>query len=526
MRFMRTFNRRILFSLAAGIFSVAQVHAAAPQIYAPVSSGVYALDAKGQVWEWQTGGRTGAILTNPEKVSGLSDVAQLGGNGVTGLVIKNDGSVLSWSSRGISSAPTSPQPVTGLPAGAYKAVANISGTTALLDSNGDIWAWGNNYTGQLGQGTSGGSGATSAVVKVKGLTGIQKITGADGTFLALASDGTVWAWGSGGSGQLGNGQNSDQSLPVKVSGLSGVVDILAGSGYSLAVTANGTIYGWGYSYFGKSGTSVPVWAKSHLIASSVPVAIGSMGLVTKLLPGKYGIAGLTADGRLVSVFPSDREIECRSTEAYIGADGVLTMMSNVATASLSPSASNLLAVKTDGTIWTCNNNSASYSSLGLAKFGAYTSDFFNPVLMTDLKTPLSLLAGGGDSSKTFGVQAATNAIASGFNPTIYLNIDSADQGTMGSVFVAVLFGGQAYFATPTGLVQLDPNGTASYEYLSGVLNSSYDLSNLFGGKLDLSAYTGLTLVVGYGKNLNDMLTQKKYKAVFTVPPTIKTNQDY
>ena len=65
-------------------------------------------------------------------------------------------------------------------------------------------------------------------VPVSGLTGVVAIAGGVGHSLALKSDGTVWAWGYNGTGQLGDGSTTNRVTPVPVSGLSGVVAIAGG----------------------------------------------------------------------------------------------------------------------------------------------------------------------------------------------------------------------------------------------------------------------------------------------------------
>ena len=63
-----------------------------------------------------------------------------------------------------------------------------------------------------------------------------------GHSLALKSDGTVWAWGSNGAGELGNGTYTNSNVPVSVSGLSGVVALAAGLNHSLALKSDGTVW--------------------------------------------------------------------------------------------------------------------------------------------------------------------------------------------------------------------------------------------------------------------------------------------
>src|ERR1022692_4200846 len=93
-----------------------------------------------------------------------------------------------------------------------------------------VVSWGSNNIGELGDGTFT---SRSMYGGVSGLgSGIVQIAAGSSFGLALRSDGTVWAWGSNGAGQLGNGTvTSDQTTPVQVTGLSGVVAVAAGTGH-------------------------------------------------------------------------------------------------------------------------------------------------------------------------------------------------------------------------------------------------------------------------------------------------------
>jgi len=88
-------------------------------------------------------------------------------------------------------------------------------------TSGELWTWGSNSCIQLSSNTP---------VQVSGLDGVVKIAASNEHALVLKSDGTVWAWGRNLSGQLGNGTNIDSNIPVQVNGLDEVVDIAASAG--------------------------------------------------------------------------------------------------------------------------------------------------------------------------------------------------------------------------------------------------------------------------------------------------------
>jgi alpha-tubulin suppressor-like RCC1 family protein len=90
-----------------------------------------------------------------------------------------------------------------------------------LGSNGSLWAWGSNGFGQLGDGTTTGRTTPKQI-----LTGVAAVAAGDNHTLALKTDGSLWAWGSNGSGQLGDGTTTNRSTPTQV--LTGVAAVAAG----------------------------------------------------------------------------------------------------------------------------------------------------------------------------------------------------------------------------------------------------------------------------------------------------------
>jgi alpha-tubulin suppressor-like RCC1 family protein len=104
-------------------------------------------------------------------------------------------------------------------------ISSNVGHTLVAKPDGTVWAWGTNSSGQLGDGTTT---RRDLPKQVPGLTDVTSVAAGGDHSLALKSDGTVWAWGSNGSGRLGNGNTTQQLSPVQVSGLTGVVAIAAG----------------------------------------------------------------------------------------------------------------------------------------------------------------------------------------------------------------------------------------------------------------------------------------------------------
>src|SRR5919107_5358421 len=121
---------------------------------------------------------------------------------------------------------TMPVEVSNLDGGELKAIAGGANHSLALKNDGTVLAWGLNQDGELGDGTNTDS---STPVEVKDpndpsgyLSGVKALTAGSSHSLALKDDGTVWAWGNNESGQLGDGTNANSTQPVKVASLTGV----------------------------------------------------------------------------------------------------------------------------------------------------------------------------------------------------------------------------------------------------------------------------------------------------------------
>jgi alpha-tubulin suppressor-like RCC1 family protein len=152
---------------------------------------------------------------------------------------------------------TSAVAVAGLPGGVVSIAAGGASTCALTGT-GDVWCWGDNSAGQLGNGTFTPASVPLEVLNSAGsapLGGVVGISVGQDHTCAVTGAGAALCWGDNSKGELGSGSSSAfSSLPVTVSGFSSAVaTIAAGSGFSCAVTKAEQALCWGDGSFGQLG---------------------------------------------------------------------------------------------------------------------------------------------------------------------------------------------------------------------------------------------------------------------------------
>ena len=309
------------------------------------------------VWAWgRNGGKLGDCTTTerttPVQVSNLSGVTDVAGGYGHSLAVKDDGTAWAWGANqygqlgdGTTLYPSGYRPtpvkVSDL-SGVTDVAAGYEHSLALKD-DGTVWAWGHNWAGQLGDGTTTPypSGRPTPV-KVSGLSGVTEISSGADYSLAVKDDGTVWAWGANGSGVLGDGTYTNRTTPVRVSGLSGVTDVWAGSGHSLAVKADGTVWAWGTNYYGRLGDGT---STDRL----TPVKVSGLSGVTDVAGGTYHSLALKGDGT-VWAWGWNGYAQVGSSEYVQTTPVKVSGISSVV--GVSGGTYHSLALKDDGTVWT------------------------------------------------------------------------------------------------------------------------------------------------------------------------------
>jgi alpha-tubulin suppressor-like RCC1 family protein len=200
--------------------------------------------------------------------------------------------------NGTRTSSLAPVDVSGLTSG-VDAVSAGGVHTCAVTTGGGVKCWGGNHVGQLGNGTANLSGCQcrKTPVDVSGLTsGVAAVSAGGYHTCALTTGGGVKCWGDNYYGELGNGSRIDSSTPVDVSGLtSGVAAISAGYDHSCALTTGGGLKCWGRNDDGELGNGTTTTSGCFCIKTPVDVSGLTTGAAA-ISSGGYHTCGLTTGG--------------------------------------------------------------------------------------------------------------------------------------------------------------------------------------------------------------------------------------
>jgi alpha-tubulin suppressor-like RCC1 family protein len=233
----------------------------------PIGSHVLAIRADGTAWAWGSGGsgRLGdnSTLNQSSPVSvvgGFTDWIQVSAGSTHSLGVRANGTAWAWGGGangklGDNSTVAQSSPVSVV--GGFSDWTQVSaGTDHSLGVRGDgtAWAWGSGSQGVLGDNTT--TQKSSPVSVVGGFTNWTQVSAGNSHSIGVRLDGTAWAWGSGGSGRLGDNSTVAQSSPVSVvGGFTNWTQVSAGLYHSMGVRSSGGAWAWGNGANGRLGNN-------------------------------------------------------------------------------------------------------------------------------------------------------------------------------------------------------------------------------------------------------------------------------
>ena len=240
-----------------------------------------ALGSDGNLYSWgennygELGRDTGSATydAKPGKVdlpAGVSNITQISAGTFYSMALDSDGDLYTWGDNAyyelgrdtaLAGKDRRPSKVsTPLGVKKYTWITTGDWTSLAIGSDGSLYSWGYNEYGQLGRNT-GSATLDRRPRKVTMPAGVKKFTQISTErrhTLALGSDGNLYSWGNNDCGQLGRDTGSAKydTKPGKVTmptGIAQFTQISAGYSHSLAIGADGDLYSWGYNQYGELG---------------------------------------------------------------------------------------------------------------------------------------------------------------------------------------------------------------------------------------------------------------------------------
>ena len=361
------------------------------------------------MWAW--GYRDGTIWTSnitpsvtPVRVNFADDWQDFSfaqAANATILAIKTNGTLWAWGENasgqlGIGDTIDRSSPVQVGASGGWIAVSTsvpdsfgVYGTTLAIQgtgASGSLWSWGRNNFGQLGQGLTT-SVDISSPVQIGSSNTWAKVYSCGSSSFAIRNDRTLWAWGRNQNGQLGRGNVVYMSAPAQVGALTDWIKVGSSSGSTIGLRANGTLWAWGDNAgFVGIGTNQNgfLGISASLFWTSSPVQIGSATdwsdfeistdfvdptILALKTNGTLWTWGSNSSGLLGRSLPS--EILPSFTQV-----GALSTWKRIAAGG-----NNSFGIRSDGSLWAWGDNGS--GRLGLLGVGPFT-DITSPTRVGSL----------------------------------------------------------------------------------------------------------------------------------------------
>ena len=267
------------------------------------------------------------------------------------VIIKNDGTLWAWGSNingqlgdGTTENKNTPTQI-GTDSNWKTVIAGGSHTMAMK-KDGTLWAWGFNSNGNLGDGTTIHKSIPTQIGTDSDWKFITMNN--NGSSFAIKNNGTLWAWGYNFYGQLGDGTTTNKTIPTQVGTATDWKTVTAGYYHIMAIKNNGTLYSWGYNDYGQLGDGT-------ITQKNSPTQIGTASDWKSVVTGSLYSMAIKNDGALWAWGSNnkgqlgDGTTTNKTTPIRIG---TATDWKTVTAGD-----DNTMALKNNGTLWAWGDNS-------------------------------------------------------------------------------------------------------------------------------------------------------------------------
>jgi PKD repeat protein len=327
----------------------------------------------------QLGNGTTTAVSSPVSVLGLSNAVSVNCTNHS-LAIDSSGMVWAWGANswgqlGDNTTSDQSSPVSICRSGSYTAIkAGNEHALAIDGSTGMVWAWGANWSGQLGNDTMTRESSPVSIIRSASYVAISA---GYNYSLVINSDGMIYGFGSNGNGQLGDNTTTDQSSPVSIIRSASYVAISAGSYHSLAIDSVGGVWAWGNNYCGRLGTG-------DTTDQSSPVAIARSGSYVAISAGNYHSLAIDSSGMVLAWgYNYYGQLGTGDTTDQSSPVSICRSGSYVA---VSAGSYHSLALDSTGVVWAWGQNYDVYSTVPGGRLGDNTE--------TDRSSPVSIARAG------------------------------------------------------------------------------------------------------------------------------------